>query len=635
MRKTRRIAAMIAAMALTATMAVPGMMMSASAALPSQDAEGGVSTGSEITTSAAANTITINQGTSNPADKDQSHVYKAYQIFTGTAVLNEAGNAVENLSGIDWAEGITGSAVVSALKSSGVAALSTLGDDASAAVVANALKDLESDKADARAVAMALAKANCLGAGVQITSGEANALTDGYYLILDTADLSGKEQETNTFPLLTLYDDGIGLTITTKIELPTVEKKVKENSKSVEYNTTDTEAIVGTQFNDVADYNIGDTVEFELIGDLPTNINDYETYKYVFHDTLGKQFTLADGFQTTGVSVKIGTNKENATTVITPSSVTVGDTTATGQYEGGKDITITFNDLKSVIDAAETGAAKENGKVDDTTVKVYVTYSATLNSEAVIGRDGQNNKVYLEYSNNPSKSGSGENQTGKTPEDQVVVFTYELDVIKKDAYTNAQLADAKFVLYRMNGTDKEYAIWDASTKKITGWVAGTVTKSDNATDGFTFTPKTTGDTNVPSVVTSSANAAFDIKGLDDGTYYLTETVAPTGYTLPTKDVTFKISATTENGQDKEGVGTNLTAISLAVTDGDAVANNHVYTNPDDDKKGIVDIDVNNTSSSALPSTGGMGTYLFYGIGGAIALGAGVVLVSKKRAKEEQ
>ena len=153
---------------------------------------------------------------------------------------------------------------------------------------------------------------------------------------------------------------------------------------------------------------------------------------------------------------------------------------------------------------------------------IIVEYTATLNKDAEIGLPGNPNKVYLEFSNNPNSGGEGD--TGKTPEDKVIVFTYELDVTKVDGEdADTKLKDAEFKLYDENG---KYAHCDAG--KVTGW-------ADTEEGGSTLK--------------SDENGLFKVIGLDDGTYWLKETKAPDGYNLITDPIKIEIKATTVNDQD--------------------------------------------------------------------------------------
>lgn len=486
----------------------------------------------------------------------KDHTFTAYQVFSG----REEGGI---LSDVQWGSGINSEAFLEALKAD-----TTYGDlftgCTDAAAVAKVLGDNNTNTALANAVAK-LAYANKTGTGTALTSGE-NTLADGYYLIVDTTENVAAGSAYNTALLQVVGN----INIAVKTDAPTVEKKVLEDDK---YNQ---DGSYGTGYNDVADYNMGDAVSFHLIGSVP-DMSRYDTYKYIFHDTLSNGLTLNENsIKVYVASDKAGTDKAEIT----------GWTKAVD----GQSFTVSFTDLKAV-----SGVSKGQ--------YIIVEYTATLNQNAVVGLDGNPNKVYLEYSNKPDQSGSGvTDNTGKTPEDKVIVFTYELDTTKVDGQDNTKkLEGAEF---KLHNADNKWAIVDGDNK-VTGW-------ADTEEDGSTLT--------------SDANGLFKVIGLDDGTYYLKETKAPTGYNLLSKEITVVITATTTNGQTWTDGAASSALTNLAVTaDGTAGTG--------DTSTGIAGITVANNKGSTLPETGGMGTTLFYVLGGGLVLVAVVLLVTKKRMKE--
>lgn len=252
---------------------------------------------------------------------------------------------------------------------------------------------------------------------------------------------------------------------------------------------------------------------------------------------------------------------------------------------------------------------------------VIITYSATLNENADIGLDGNENTAYLEFSNDPNGNG-----LGRTAEDTVIVFTYELDGTKVDGETQAALQNAQFVL--LNGAKSEAAM--VVDGKVTGWVK----VATEAAAGDVKMPETYeewveryGNQNV--ILTSAADGIFKIAGLDDGTYYLREIQAPAGYNLLEEDVQLVITADTANGQEWDGdPATALTALNMTITVGEAGPTQV----RGDLEGGTVGVTVENNQGATLPETGGMGTTLFYIIGGLLVVGAGILLVVRIRMK---
>ncbi len=560
MKKTRRFASLATAAILAACAVVPATM----SALP-----------------VSAQTVTITQATGNA---EANHTYSAYQIFKGTVVDGA-------LTGIDWNKDIVNDgALLTALK--GDTQLKTyFANCTSAAEVAAALnakvegsetKAFTDDGALTQHFAE-LVKANLKEGAVPVKSTDAslNIEADGYYLIVD--DTASLQVGAYSRYILTTVDadSETTLSIAQKASSPSVVKKVKENTDVADYTYTDAEKErTDENYNDVADYNIGDAVPFKLYGTMPSTIGDYEHYRYIFHDTLGTQFTApAVG----NVTVKVdGKNAVGATVAIE-----------------NNEITVTFADIK-------------DGNTITASSVVTVEYSAVLNKTAQIGLSGQENAVKLEYSNDSYWDGSGTPTTSKTPEDKVIVFTYELDVTKQDSVTNKKLKDAEFNL--KNAADK-YAKVDENGY-VTGWV-DTVAEA--------------------SVLKSDANGLFKVIGLDDGTYTLTETKAPTGYNLLNAPVTLKLDATTANGQNWDVFDATkaLTDLTLTVDTGAAQPAKTPGEGDSFGKYGVVETTVLNTSGSSLPSTGGIGTTIFYVAGGVLVVGAGVLLITKKRAKDAQ
>lgn len=553
-KKTRRVAAFAAAVMMAACVTVPMSSFSASA-------EGSISISNEAT----------------------GHTYEAYQIFDG-----DLSDGV--LSNIIWGVGIDDTKQTELLAAINAITLTdnskpfeTCADAAAVAKVlsdANAIFDAEITKKFASVVGQ------YLGTPTGSTTGNTytiSNLDDGYYLVKDKDDtLSGVDDSKTRYIVEVL---GNKTNISPKSSKPSVMKKVQEGDliSGNEETTTfagKTDYAVGDGYNDVADYSIGDAVPFKLYGTLPSTLGDYTKYKYVFHDTLGTEFTAP-----AAKDVKVYID---------------GDETSSATVDvSGQNITVTFNDI---IDA---GATKDS--------IVTVAYNAVLNANAQIGLPGQRNEVYLTYSNNPNwvgdgTGGSGDTPSddGKTPKDEVIVFTYELDTTKVDGADNTKkLANAEFKLQAASGTHKDK--WAIVTDgKLSGW-------SDTEDGGTTLK--------------SDANGLFKVAGLEDGTYSLKETKAPTGYNLLADPIEVVLTADTANGQnwDDGNSATALTALTVTADNKGGTV---------DDSKGIASISIANNKGSTLPSTGGIGTTLFYVGGGVLVAGAGVLLITKKRAKKD-
>ena len=319
-----------------------------------------------------------------------------------------------------------------------------------------------------------------------------------------------------------------------------------------------------------ADYNIGDDLTFQLNATLPDAITEYQTYKLVFTDS------LSDGLTFNSDSVKLlvdGTEIYNA------------NGTGTAFPDGvlnisGQTMTVTIDDVKAI-----TGA--EAGKV------VSVQYTAKLNESAVLGTTGENNKAQLEYSNNPNNGGQG---TGKTTETEVKVYTFGLELTKVVTYDPKDPAAVRETLagavFTLQNSDGKFVVVNAENK-VTGW-------AETADEG--------------SKLTSGADGLVKVEGLDAGTYTLTEETAPVGYNKLAAPITLVINSTIEDGVLKDMSATQ----------------NNEKTNVDD-SKAIVSFDVMNSAGATLPSTGGIGTTIFYAAGIILMAGAVFFVVRRKRA----
>ena len=472
--------------------------------------------------------------TINNSAKD--HTYEAYQIFTGDL-------SGTTLSNIVWGSGVS------------EAGQTALGD---AAAKAETLKTEADAKAFAKAVApyltTAAGSANTVTDGKYVISG----LAAGYYLVKDQDGSLTGDNDSYTEYIIQVVGN---VTATPKSDVPEVQKKVKDINDSTDTTKTD--------WQDSADYDIGDSIPFQLKATLANNVSSYTTYKVVFHDTLSKGLTYNND-----AKVYIDGTETNGFTV-----------TATVNADGTTTLTVSCDDVKAL------GAG--NSSV------ITVEYTAKLNENAVLGSAGNPNEVYLEYSNNPNKSEEGNNETGETPKDVVIVFTYKTIINKVDS-ENKPLTGAAFKLEKLiKGKDGAADTW-TTVKEFT---------VDETTTSFTFS------------------------GLDDGQYKLTETKTPAGYNT-IDPIYFVIEAT----HDVTADAPTLKTLNAYLTD----ANGNKQTEMKDGESvnidlGTVDLTagsitttVVNKSGSELPSTGGIGTTIFYVLGGVLVLAAVVLLVTKKR-----
>jgi fimbrial isopeptide formation D2 family protein/LPXTG-motif cell wall-anchored protein len=452
------------------------------------------------------------------------HTYEAYQIFTGDLSTKEDGTKA--LSNAKWGEGVT------------------YAGTESAADVAKALGD------GTMTIAQLEEKLTLTKPAKTVTSAKDSTVIEGldagYYLVKDKDGTQANTSDAYTKFIVQVVGD---TEAKIKSDVPTVVKKVKDTNES----TGDT-----TDWQDSADYKIGADVPYQITGTMPSNIADYTSYKYVFTDTMSKGLTYT---------------AKNA-------KIKIGDTDVTSSFkedvttkDGSTVVTWTCDNLKGI-----------EGVTIDANTKVVVTYSAKLNKDAVIGAAGNPNTVNLTYSNNPNKGGEGE--TGKTPDDKNIVFTYKTVVNKVDQDKKTPLKGAAFKL----------------EKKV---------KKDGTTEYKEVKSFTAGD-----------DTTFTFTGLDDGDYKITETTTPAGYNT-ISPIEFTISAE----HDADSADPKLTSLSGNVTTGEAT-----FTVEKD--AGSLTTDVVNKKGSTLPSTGGMGTTVLYVAGAAIVVAAGVGLAIRRNKRRD-
>ena len=476
------------------------------------------------------------------------HTYTAYQIFTGTQQENKT-----ELGNVQWGSGINAEAFYTALKNSGIAAFATLPDYAettSAAAAAKAMEAIISDSTDANAVAK-FAYANIKGSGTVI-SGSAD-LDNGYYLFVDTTENLPNGEAYNA----ALLQVTGSIVIRDKSAKPTVTKTVHDNDDGSQMGTSDN----NNGFGKSADHAINESFQFKLEATLPAseNFSAYKGYKVVFHDTMsaGITFEQID-------SVVITSN--GTTYTLTPSDYTVS---GVDSGDAGKAWTLTIDDIKT----AAAGIDLTNGAV------ITVLYSAHLNENAVVNNESgdttNQNKVLLEYSNNPNADG-----TGKTNEEEVYVFSYQVNntKYKNEAVEGNELEGAEFRLYSNKDCTKEVKLYK---------------------DGDFYYPIKDATGKTEAVMVSGTDGKFNIKGLDAGIYYLRETKTPDGFN---------------------------TCADIEIVIGASHVNNHVTL----DTTSTMNNNVINNSGATLPSTGGIGTTIFYVVGGGLMVAAVILLVTKKR-----
>lgn len=348
----------------------------------------------------------------------------------------------------------------------------------------------------------------------------------GYYLV-----------DSSTGALCSLNTTDTDVTIEEKNAAPTVEKKVQEDSK---IGATD-------EYGESNTADIGQTVNFKT-----TITAQAGAQNYVLHDKMDKGLTFSGSVSVTKGNQTFTTPTDYNLVVSTPTAI-----------EDGCTFEIVFtSDFCNKLKAGD---------------EIVVTYSATLNEEAVIAGDRNKNETWLKYGDSSVTT----HKTTTTKTYEIPVFKYT----KKTAENKTGLPNAEFTLSKNTDGTNPIKLVDIT---------------NGAAEGKYRVAKT-GEATTKDKVITPATGKFTIQGLDADIYYLTETKQPDGYNKLSKAVKIVI--------DEKG---NITV---------------------DDKTPSTElVEVENNTGSLLPSTGGMGTTLFYIFGAILVIGSGVVLITKKRMK---
>lgn len=476
-----------------------------------------------------------------------------------------------------------------------------------------------------------------------------SGLVYGYYVVDEISDRgpNGTDDQHYASSLCMVDTANPNAEINIKSSYPTIIKKVQEDDNK--------DAVGDNGWNDVADYEIGQTVPFKYTSTIP-DMYGYHTYYYAWHDSMDEALT----FHNNKSEITITINKDGKSYQLKDSEYNV--ITDKGQLDPEDTFKIEVQDIKKIVDT-QFDKVDAEGKNDYSNMTVTLTYNATLNEKAAenCGRPGFENDVRLEFSNDSDSAGDGE--TGKTPWDTVVVFTFKLNGLKTNDH-DRKLEGAKFRLYSDPECKNEVYVKAYTGPKAvsTYGVTGETGTTDNVTNpseaeknemgnngyivinrDFAGGTDHTGGTAPQDAVEmkSDANGNFTIRGLDQGTYYLKETDAPDGYRPLLDPITIVVKPTytaDRNGYVAGDGATDKTLTKLEATahikefydgqykEGDATLNTDI-------EDGSADIKIVNEVGAKLPITGSSAMLLMLGAG--VALMGGSVAVSRKKKGEEE
>lgn len=474
------------------------------------------------------------------------HTYEAYQIFKGDATSTK-----NQLVDITWGDGVDSDGIIADLK----AANNLCKKDGEPCEEAQDVADWldrnensigELDDEIAKKFAAIVGK-NLLETKKSSSSyEEASTLhkitvsAEGYYFIKDSTltdeDDEIYEDESYTRYILRVLGGNNENNIAVKADLPTFTANVLDAT-----STAQTFVIK----------EIGATVTYQITIAMPKEtFNEFAAYKLIVHDLMSSGVT----YNTGSLKVEL-VNAEQANQDIT-NKFTYGQGT-------GTEITFTAENLKTI-----TGLTKNS--------KIVLTYTANVNDRALANETGNQSTAYLEFSNDPN-DGTGAT-LGKTSGVTTTVYTYELDIVKRDGrHTTTTLPNAVFLLCEDSGKAKCAKLTKKDNEDfytLDGWVASgsTSVKTDNA-------------------------GLVKIRGLEDKDYYLFEETAPAGYNRLLGATTVEMDTATNS---------------------------------------VLTLYVDNYKGSLLPSTGGIGTTIFYVCGISLICGAIIfIIIGKKKNQEEE
>lgn len=534
-----------------------------------------------------------------------STTYKGIQIFKANVTTT---NGTTTASNIDWGSPEVKTAVVAAIHEKDSTYTSTNAQDA-ADWLNEHNKDADQTDSNTRVnsghvLSVIASKLEKTGDWTKTSAGSSSltGLNAGYWLFLtDTAGKpAGKSTDAFTSPVYTVIDGTSETTVKPKKSVPTVEKKILDDSKVKGGNVTDE-----TEWVDAADSQNGQVVNYKLTGTIADNYASYDSYSYKFKDTLEKGLDYVDG------SLSVYALNGDAYTEIAPASYSV-----TNPTDSSRDLVVDFSRGENGLKSA---TAKDGGPLTiNANTNIVVFYKAKLNAKAVIAGannklEGNPNTVTLEYSNNPMVAG-----TGTSAPDTVVDYTYGLQINKVDLGTEAALEGAQFTITTTGDENN----------RVAKYVAKDGTLSNDEV-----------------LLTTDANGLIQLTGLDAGTYTVTEKKAPNGYTA-VSSFEFTIDPTIKD----DGQGYKLTKLDgtldpkgqagkviAGLTDGKSgdnklEAKNGTLTNAD----GTFNITVGDTKRVGLPLTGLNGVTFTWIAGGAVlCIGVAHLIRSRKQAEESE
>ncbi len=418
----------------------------------------------------------------------------------------------------------------------------------------------------------------------------------GYYIVDEATEVSGTHQASSLCMVSTANPTA---SIAIKSDYPTVTKKIQEDDNQ--------ERIENEGWNDIGDYEIGQDVPYRFASEIP-NLNGYSTYYWAWHDNMDHALTLQEDTIQIVLSGTVEGTAKHYTFLETEFHLTTDSVNNTFKIE--------IENIKEIIDREFDNRDADNENIYGQ--EIVVTYKATLNEKAVkdLGRPGFENDVRVEFSNNPNQG--QESQTGFTPWDTVVCYSYQLNGLKINNY-GTPLEGAVFRLYQDEACEQEVYVKQVSNGYQIVHADGLNTMGLEENKGMT----------------SDSEGEFKLYGLDSGTYYLKEVSAPTGYRALLDPIKLQITPTftSERNSYVKGEGAGDHIIKLAATANIRTFTMGAYTDKEveldvDQEAGSMNLSVVNMVGMKLPITGSQAMLLL------AAAGVVLILVSVKKGKKQ-
>ncbi|MGN8876044.1 SpaH/EbpB family LPXTG-anchored major pilin [Pseudoflavonifractor sp. HCP28S3_F10] len=583
MKNMKRIASVLLTLVMLAALAIPAMAAGANGSITIKDADNVSVAGKTFN---AYKILDVKSYTDEVKDGEGAVTTPASVVYTVPAELKEFYKTRYKLSGN---EGDFDAQVVAKIK---------------------AETDLFAFAADA----LAAAKAANITPGTATAPDGAKSVTIGnlplgYYVVEDVG-------AAKPISALILDTTNPNPSVTIKADKPSIDKNI-DGTKDTDNDTTG-----DVKYNNAA---VGDKVPYKVTSKVP-DMTGYTKYYFVVNDTLSKGLTFKDD-----VAITVGSKTLEKGTDYTVDSKVNDDGTTSVEI-----VFKNFIQYKELKDG-ETVLAKTGSDIT-------ITYSATVNKDAVIGVEGNPNKVILSYSNNPNTDESGNpgdkpgpgSPIGETPESVTRTYVTDIEIIKVDPEGN-RLTGAEFEITGEK-TNIVLVTKDVYTVDENGtyWKLkdGSYTTDDPATEGMdqskyesttvkytkgtTTTPVTTTET-VKATGVVGADGVLRFEGLSAGEYTITEIKAPAGYNLLKDSITVTIAFAAPAADATSTDCTWTYTWNSGEQNGNNVTTNNSNT-----------VTVTNQTGTELPSTGGMGTTIFYVVGSILVIGAAVLLITKKR-----